>query len=84
MNSDVKECCDTYNISSVTWDSEDDGSGGSGADNSTDSPEERQAVQHLTEGLAGLVAEVESLSELGASRSIDSADVLNVCIDTWS
>ena len=57
----------TYNVSSIALNGEDDGGGDSSADNSTDSPEQGQAVQHLTKSLASLVAQVEPLPELGAS-----------------
>jgi len=38
-------------------------------------------VQHLAEGLARLVAQVQALAELGASGTVDSANVLDVCVD---
>jgi len=38
-------------------------------------------VQHLAEGFAGLISEIEPLAELCASRSINSANVLDVCVD---
>ena len=53
-------------------------------DDSTDSPEQCQAVQHLTKSLASLVAQVEPLPEFGASRSINSANVLDVRVDARS
>ena len=74
----------TYNVSSVALDCEDNGGGDGSADNGADSPEQCQAVQHLTESLASLVAQVEPLPELGASGSIHSANVLNVRVDTRS
>jgi hypothetical protein len=71
-----------YHVGSVSRDSENDGGANCRANNGANGPEKRQAVQHLTEGLAGLIPEVQSLAELSATRSVDSADILNVCIDT--
>lgn len=39
-------------------------------------------MQHLAEAFAGLVAQVEALTELSATGSIDGADILDVCVDT--
>lgn len=83
MSMPVKQS-ETYNISSIALDSEDDGSSGGSADNSSNSPEQGEAVQHLAESLACLVAQIEPLSELGAAGSIDGANVLNVRVDTGS
>lgn len=38
-------------------------------------------MQHLAEGLARLVSQVQALAELGASGSVNSADVFDVCVD---
>jgi hypothetical protein len=73
---------DTYNISCVALDSEDNNSSGNGACNGANGPEKSLAVQHLTESLAGLVSQVQPLAELRASRSVNSANVLDVCVDS--
>lgn len=74
----------TYNVGSVALNSENDGSGNYSADNGANGPEECQAVQHHAEALAGLVSEIQSLTELSATRSVNSANVFNVCIDAGS
>lgn len=77
-------CCGekTYDIGSVTLNGKDDDCAGGRADNGPNGPEQGHAVQHLAESFAGLVAQVEALTELGATRAVDCADVLNVCVDT--
>ena len=72
----------TYNVSSVSLDGEDDSCAYGGSNNGANGPEECQAVQHLAEVLAGLVPEVQSLTELSATGSVHGADVLDVCVDT--
>jgi hypothetical protein len=41
-------------------------------------------MEHLAEGLASLISQVQSLTELCSSRPIDSANVFNVGVDTRS
>jgi len=41
-------------------------------------------VKHLAEGLASLVSQIQTLSELRAAGSVDSADVFNVGVDAGS
>jgi hypothetical protein len=71
----------TYNIGSIPLDGENKGCSGSGAKNCANGPKKCQAVKHLTEILAGLIPEVQTLAELGTTRSVDTADILNVCVD---
>lgn len=41
-------------------------------------------MQHLPERLASLVPEVQPLAELSTTASIDGADVLDVCVYSWT
>ena len=72
---------DTYNICSITLNGKDDDCAGKGADDGANSPKQGLAVQHLAEGFAGLVAQVEPLAELGASGTVDGAHVLDEGVD---
>jgi len=72
------------NVGSVSVDGKYDGNGDCSTDDGANGPEKGQTVKHLAEGFAGLVAEVQSLAELGATRAVHSADVLDVGVDSRS
>ena len=57
----------TYYVGSVSLDGPDDRVRDCSTEDCTDGPEECQPVQHLSERLASLVTQIESLSELGPS-----------------
>lgn len=69
------------NIGNVSINGKNDCRCSSRAHNSANSPEEGQAVQHFAEVLACLIAKIKALAELGTSRSVHGADVLNVGVD---
>jgi hypothetical protein len=71
----------TYNIGRLAVDGENKGCSASRAEDCANGPEKCQAVKHLAEILAGLVPEVQTLTKLGTTRSVDGADILNVCVD---
>lgn len=75
---------DTYNISSVSRDGENNGRAHCRSYDGANGPKEGQAVKHFTESLAGLVSEVQSLTEFGATRSVDSTNVFDVGVDARS
>jgi hypothetical protein len=57
----------TYDVSCVSLNGEDDGRAHDGANNRANGPEQRQAMQHLAERLASLVAQIQALAELRAT-----------------
>lgn len=71
----------TYNVGSVSLDGENNSRANCGANDGANGPKECQAVQHDTERLASLVAEVQPLAEFGATRAVDGANVLDVGVD---
>jgi hypothetical protein len=77
----ITRCGNTYNVSSVSLNGEDNDGARDRARNRANCPEQRLAVQHLAEGLARLVPQVQALSELGAAGAVDAADVFNVSVD---
>jgi hypothetical protein len=77
----ITRCGDTYNVSSVSLNREDNDRARDCAHNCANRPEQRLAVQHLAEGLARLVPQVQALSELGAAGAVDAANVFNVSVD---
>jgi hypothetical protein len=56
-----------YDIGCILLQGEYEDGGKSSGGQSTEGPEQRQAMQHLAEVMASLVTKVEALSELGAT-----------------
>jgi len=64
-------------IGSILLNGEDKGSDHSSCDLTTNTPEQSQAVKHLTEVVAGFVSGVESLAEFDVTAAVDCNDILD-------
>jgi hypothetical protein len=72
----------TYHVSSISLNREDNHSRSRSNSDSSKAPEQRQAVKHFTELLASLISQIESLSELGSTGSVNGANVFHICVDS--
>lgn len=52
--------------------------------NRTNPLEKRKVVQHLSEMFTGLIPQIETLSEPGATGAVNGADVFDICVNSWA